>query len=211
MPTNRISRFRFRAVPARRLLRARTARRVLAASLLLLAVALALRSPGAPAGDTSAVVVAAHDLAPGIALSASDIRVVQAPASLIPGSALRTTKSATGRTLAGAAGAGEPITEARLVGSRNTVLTARDPTAVVVPVRLADPSVADLVGSGSHVDVVALDPQGTVGTVLATDAVVVTVRHEDGKPGLVLLALPEDTATRVAATTLAREVTITLR
>ena len=196
---------------ARRLLRTRTARRLLAAALLLLAVALALRSPGSPAEDTSAVVVAAHDLAPGTALSASDLRVEQAPASLIPGSALRDTTSATGRTLAGAAGAGEPITEARLVGARNTVLTARDPTAVVVPVRLADPAVAGLVGSGSHVDVVALDPQGTVGMVLATDAVVVTVRHEDDKPGLVLLALPEDTATRVAAATLAREVTITLR
>jgi Flp pilus assembly protein CpaB len=157
------------------------------------------------------VVVAAHDLAPGTALSASDIRVAQAPASLIPGSALRDSASATGRTLTGAAGAGEPITEARLVGARNTVLTARDPAAVVVPVRLADPSVADLVGPGSHVDVVALDPQGTVGTVLATDAVVVTVRRQEDKPGLVLLALPEDTATRVAATTLAREVTITLR
>jgi pilus assembly protein CpaB len=211
MPLTRPSRVRFRAVLSRRLPRARTARRLLAATLLLLAVALALRSPGSPAGETSSVVVAARDLAPGTALSASDVRVVQAPASLIPGTALRNTASATGRTLAGAAGTGEPITEARLVGARNTVLTARDPTAVVVPVRLADPAVADLVGSGSHVDVVALDPQGTVGTVLATDAVVVTVRHEDGKPGLVLLALPEDTATRVAATTLAREVTITLR
>jgi pilus assembly protein CpaB len=204
-------RFRFPAALSRRLPRARTARRLLAATLLLLAVALALRSPGSSGGDTDALVVAAHDLAPGTALSDSDIRVVRAPVALIPGSAFRDATSATGRTLAGAAGAGEPITEARLVGARNTVLTARDPTAVVVPVRLADPAVADLVGSGSHVDVIALDPQGTVGTVLATDAVVVTVRRQDDKPGLLLLAVPEDTATRVAATTLAREVTITLR
>lgn len=210
MPIPRPTVDRLRAGLSRALPRARTARRLLAAALLLLAVALALRPPGSP-GGTEPLVVAAHDLAPGTALSASDIRVVRAPASLVPGSALRDPTSATGRTLAGAAGAGEPITETRLVGSRNTVLTARDPTSVVVPVRLADPLVAGLVHPGSHVDVVALDPQGTVGTVLATDAVVVTVREQDGKPGLLLLALPADTATRVAAATLAREVTITLR
>lgn len=210
MPTPRLSPDRLRAALSPVLSRARLARRLLAAALLLLAIALALRPPGSR-GDTEPVVVAAHDLAPGTALSASDVRVAREPASVIPGSALRDLASATGRTLAGAAGAGEPITEARLVSPRNTVLAARDPTAVVVPVRLADPLVADLVHPGSHVDVVALDPQGTVGTVLAADAVVITVREQDAKPGLLLLALPEGTATRVAATTLAREVTITLR
>jgi pilus assembly protein CpaB len=195
--------------------RARTTRRVLAAALMLIAIALAVHPPS-QRGPTVSVVVAARDLAPGTALSPSDIRLAQAPASLVPSSVLHDSGAATGRTLAGAAGAGEPITEARLVGPRNTLITAHDPTAAAVPIRLADPAVADLLGPGCHVDVVTLDPHGTAGTVLASNATVVTVRKEDGGPGrddgrLVLLALPADTATRVAATSLAQEVTVTLR
>ena len=42
----------------------------------------------------------------------------------------------------------------------DTAITARDPKAAVVPIRLADPAVADLLGPGSRVDVVSLDPTG---------------------------------------------------
>jgi hypothetical protein len=52
-------------------------------------------------------------------------------------------------------------------------------------------------------------------TVLATGATVLTVLPPDQKPGaqgrLVLIAVPRAAATRLAAATLAREVTVTLR
>jgi pilus assembly protein CpaB len=85
-----------------------------------------------------------------------------------------------------------------------------------VPVRLSDPGVADLLRPGSRVDVVASGPDHDGISVLAADAVVVTVRHSEGKSGtpggrLVLVALPREAATRVAAASLGEPVAVTLR
>jgi hypothetical protein len=81
---------------------------------------------------------------------------------------------------------------------------------------LSDPGVADLLRPGSRVDVVASGPDRDGVSVLAADAVVVTVRHSEGKSGapggrLVLVALPREAATRVAAASLGEPVAVTLR
>ncbi|GAA3432368.1 hypothetical protein [Kutzneria kofuensis] len=110
--------------------------------------------------------------------------------------------------LTGAARAGEPITDVRLVGPENTLLATGNPDAVAVPVRLTDAAVADLLRPGSRVDVVG-DP-----AVLANDAVVVAVRPSEGasaKGRLVVVALPRQAAAKVAAASLAQSVTVTLR
>jgi pilus assembly protein CpaB len=194
--------------------RALALRRLLAAVLVLLAAALALRgnpSRGAPA---SPVLVAAHDLTSGVTLTPADVRVVLAPVALRPAGALTSVDQAAGRVLAGAAGAGEPVTAARLVGPANTRLVS-DGDAVAVPVRLADPAVADLLAPGVRVDLVTADPHGGAGVLLAADATVVTVRAAEapgGRPGrLVVIAMPRDTATRAAAVSLGQPVTVTLR
>ncbi|MGQ0840711.1 SAF domain-containing protein [Actinokineospora sp.] len=189
------------------LLRAFTLRRVVATALVLLAAALALR----PAPDSVPVLVAAHALAPGVGLSPSDVRVVRAPPDLRPESALVDPAEVSGRMLAGAAAEGEPITDVRLVGAANTRL-ATGPDAAAVPVRLADPAVAGLLRPGTRVDVVTADPRGREPVVLARDAAVVTVRaDETGRGSLVLLALPRESATRVASVSLGQPVTVTLR
>src|SRR5436190_1516391 len=83
--------------------------------------------------------------------------------------------------------------------------------AAAVPIRLADPGVAELLRSGNRVDVVALDQRRGQDTVLATDAVVITVRPAGSSPGdrgrLVVVALPRNAATRVAAASLGQPVT----
>jgi Flp pilus assembly protein CpaB len=151
------------------------------------------------------MLVADHDLAPGTVLSTSDIKLVRAPPSLMPKGVLTNVSSASGQILTGAAAAGEPITTVRLVGPENTRLTAGRPDSAAVPVRLADDGVAELLAPGSHVDIVATDQE-----VLAQDAIVVTVRSSD-KSRLTVVALPRHIAPRVAAASLARAVTVTLR
>jgi pilus assembly protein CpaB len=185
-------------------------RRLIAAALVLLAAWLAL-APRPPSGvPTAPMVVAAHDLAPGITLSTGDLRVVPAPVEVRPAAALGTLDEVAGRVLAGAATSGEPLTRARLVGPENTRLAAGEGDAVAVPVRLADPAVADLLTPGVRVDIVSANADA----VLASAATVITVLAETGsvKQGrLVVLAMPRDTATRVAAASLGQEVTVTLR
>jgi pilus assembly protein CpaB len=188
--------------------RALVLRRVTAAALVLLAGALAIRPGSARGQPTEPMLVAARDLAPGATLRLGDVRLVDVPVELRPPTALGSADQVAGRVLAGAAARGEPITPVRLIGPENTRLASGSPDAVAVPVRLADPAVADLLNPGTHVDVVAADPHGAL---LASDAVVVTVLADAKPDRLVVVAMPRDTATKVASVSLGQGVTVTLR
>ena len=188
-------------------------RRAAAGIRALLALVLALVPPeaGAP------VVVAARDLGSGTALTAADLTVVMWPAALVPAGALRAPQQAGGRILAGAARAGEPLTDVRLVGPESTARLTGRADAAAVPVRLPDPDVAALLLPGSRVDVVAPGRDDRP-VVLAADAAVLTVlAAAPDAPGrapparLVLVALPRGDAARVAAASLAEQVAVTLR
>lgn len=183
-------------------------RRITAAALVLLAAAVALRAPSARGQPTVPMLVASHDLAPGTSLTPGDVRLVAVPEGVRPPAAMGSAEQVAGRVLAGAATAGEPITPVRLVGPENTRLTTGRPDAVAVPVRLADPAVAGLLTPGARVDVVAADPHGAL---LAADATVVTVLADAKPDRLVVIAMPRDTATKVASVSLGQEVTVTLR
>ncbi|CRK61436.1 Heat shock protein 22.5 (Hsp22.5) [Alloactinosynnema sp. L-07] len=185
-----------------------TLRRIAAAVLVLLSTALLLRPR---AEDSVPMLVAARALTAGADLSAADVRVVRAPPELRPESAFTDPASAAGRILALAAAEGEPITEARLVGP-----AAIDASQAVVAVRLTDPDLVGAIRPGARVDVVSAAQEGSGGSVLAHDATVVTVRANGRVYGRergtsVLIALPRDSATRVASISLERPVTVTLR
>jgi pilus assembly protein CpaB len=214
-PITPLTRDRLRQLfPARAWPRLLVARRIVAALLVLLAVALATRPPPRSADEpTVPMLVAARDLPPGASLRPADLRLVHAPASLRPAAALTAPDQATGRVLAGAASQGEPVTRTRLVGGENSRLSTGDPSAVAVPVRLTDPEVAALLVPGARVDVVTVSPDGEAGgVVLAADATVVTVREEADQSGrLVVIAVPRATATRLASVSLGQPVAITLR
>ena len=112
----------------------------------------------------------------------------------------------------------EPITDAR---PTIAIPGPGDPAMATVPVRLADAAVAELLRPGQRVDVVAAADGDSAPSVLAGHAMVVTVSGPEpqagralGPPGkgpLVLLALPSEVATQVAAISLERPVTVTLR
>jgi Flp pilus assembly protein CpaB len=197
--------------------RALALRRLLAAALVMLAALLAVRPAAGAREPTEPLVVAAHDLPPGAGLSVADVRVVGVPVALRPAAGLGSAAEVAGRVLAGPAAEGEPITRVRLVGAENARLITGAADGVAVPVRLADAAVADLLTPGARVDVVTADPHGTP-VLLAADAAVVTVRADTGdraaasRPGrLVVVAMPRDSATRVAAVSLGQPVTVTLR
>jgi Flp pilus assembly protein CpaB len=194
------------------------ARRVIAAALVVLAAATALRPD--PADGRADVVVFAHDLAPGVELTAADLRIETRAATSIPDGSESDPQALVGLTLAGPARRGEVLTDVRLLGPRLAEATA-GPDARVVPLHLADAALLDLVRPGDVVDVLAADsatPGATVDEqprVVATDAVVVLVSAELASPGrsddrLVLVALPARTAHQVAGASLTQAVTLIL-
>ncbi|AKK29217.1 SAF domain-containing protein [Mycobacterium sp. EPa45] len=190
------------------------ARRVAAGVLVVLAGIAALR----PDPDThrTDVVVAAHDLSPGLALSSDDVKLEKRSAATIPDGARTTVDDVAGATLAGPARRGEVLTDARLLGSRLTGLSA-GPDARVVPLHLADTAVLDVIRPGDVVDIMgAADGGGDARPMLAaTNAVVVMVSPKQKAAGagddrVVLVALPAAGAHALAAATLVQTVTLTI-
>lgn len=186
-------------------------RRITALVLVLLAAALALLETTSDSTATVPMLVATRDLPPGTTLRATDVAVSRLPEPLRPPAALTAPDQVTGRVLAAATTSGEPLTRTRLLGPENTRLTAGDPTAAAVPFRLADPEVAALLTPGTRVDVVTVAVSSPDPVVLATNATVLTVRQPTDDSSLVVIALPREEATRVAAAALDQPVAVTLR
>ncbi|SBS78969.1 SAF domain protein [uncultured Mycobacterium sp.] len=190
------------------------ARRVAAGGLVILAGIAALRpDPGDRRAD---VVVAAHDLSPGLALTAADIRLEKRSATTLPDGAQTTIDALVGTTLAGPARRGEVLTDVRVLGSRLAGLAA-GPDARVVPLHLADAAVLDLIRPGDVVDVMGAADAGTDAkpTLVASDATVVLVspQHKAAGAGddrVVLVALQAPAAHSLAAATLVQTVTLTI-
>ena len=124
---------------------------VLCVVAAVMATTRALTPPQAP---TRPVTVAAHDLGAGHVIADGDLRTVHWPADLSPPpSGASTSLALAGRTLTGAVRAGEPVTDARLLGPG--ALAGQATGTLAVPVRLADPTTAGIVAPGDHVDVIA--------------------------------------------------------
>jgi Flp pilus assembly protein CpaB len=190
------------------------ARRVLAGALVLLAAAAAWR--GDPGADMSDVVVTAHDLSPGTAITAADLRIDRRAVSSVPEGAHTAVDAVIGTTLAGPARRGEILTDVRLLGPR-LAESAAGPDARIVPIPLADAALTDLVRTGDVVDVVAAPAdEAAEPRVIATDAVVVLISAKDsgigarGSGRVVLVALPAAAAKSVAGAALVSAVTLTL-
>jgi Flp pilus assembly protein CpaB len=190
------------------------ARRVAAGGLVVLAGVAALRPD--PADAHTDVVIARHDLTPGVTLTADDIGIEKRSATMVPDGAIRTVDAVVGATLAGPARRGEIITDARVLGSRLSGLAA-GPDARVVPLHLADAAVLDLIRPGDMVDVlgaVSAEPDAEP-RVVATNAIVVLVSARQKSVGagddrVVLVALPAAAANALAGATLVQTVTLTI-
>src|SRR5271155_2229956 len=190
------------------------ARRVAAAGLVVLAGVAALRPD--PDGERASVVVAAHDLGPGAALSTDDLLLEKRLVPTIPDGAQSDIDTVVGSTLAGPARRGEVLTDVRLLG-RRLAEAAAGPDARIVPVHPVDSALADLVRPGDVVDVVAAADADSHANprVVATGAIVVLVSAKQkaqaaSNDRVVLVALPAASAIAVAGAALVQTVTLTL-
>lgn len=192
---------------------ARTAllRRAAAGALVLLAAVLALTAH-AGTGAKARVVVATRDLAPGVELDASMLAVRTRAPEAVPDGAASSVEQLTGRLLAAPLRRGEAVTDVRVAGPRLARAVSANPHAVSVPLQLANPEVATLLHPGASVNVVTLGPEPDRPVVLARGATVLAVLapRDERQDQLVLVALDRASATRVAAASLSRPVTVTV-
>ncbi|MBY6538345.1 SAF domain-containing protein [Rhodococcus sp. BP-349] len=197
-------------------LRSPAARRILAGALVALAAVSAYRTD--PSRTEVPVVVAAADLTPGTYLTAADVTLTRVDSSLLADGTLRSVDEAVGRTVAGPVRSGEALTDVRLLGPRLASATLPSGDARIVPIRLADPELAQLLRAGDVVDVVraANSPDGDDASgVIAESATVVMVSAPSSgvsrREQLVLVALRADDASAVAAASLSDALTVLLR
>lgn len=206
-------------------------RRPLAALLAGVSVLLALTalrpatpSPQEAGGRTVPVLVAAHDLVAGAVLRDADTRTVPYPVGLVPNGVLAPGDAVAGRRLVLPLRAGEPLTDVRFV-SNSLLDRLSGPGSVAAPVRIADAGEVALVRPGDRVDVLAAptsDPGGqsspsaqVTALPVASGAVVLSVPQSatsgvtDG--GLVVLAVPADTARALAGAAASDRLSLVLR
>ncbi len=195
------------------------ARRFSTGALVILAGIAALRPD--PDGQRIDVVVAARDLSPATALNADDVRLEKRLLATVPEGSQTDLATVDGVMLAGPARRGEILTDLRLLGPR-LADAAAGPNARIVPVHLADTGLIDVIRPGDVVDILAAPNTDSVAapqtrmppTVVATDAVVVSVSPQPSQPAgrdrVVLVALPAATAHAVAGAALVQPVTFTL-
>ncbi len=174
---------------------------------MALAVLIGLRTTVGPAPPTVQVPVAAHDLAAGDRLTAQDLSLVSWPASLAPaglGSPM------IDRMLAAPVRQGEAITDVRLVGPE---LAEAHPELTVMPVRLPDAAVVELLHIGDRVDLSAVDPETGDPRDLASDVLVLAVpppgASESNLAGrLIVAGIPPASADAVAGAALREFITL---
>ncbi|KQR97508.1 hypothetical protein ASG12_16500 [Williamsia sp. Leaf354] len=193
------------------------------AAIVLLTASIVMAVVAHRGEQLATVLVAAHDLTPGSVLVAGDLVDAQVAPGSVPEGALRMDRDGVGRTVTSPVRGGEILTDWRLLSARLPAQLVGDPDARLVPIRLADDAVIDLLRSGDVVDVLTesadTDSPGQGrggpggGRVLVRGAVVAVVpahdaRDRGGRAPVVMLAMPERDAHAVAGTALAAPVTV---
>ena len=201
-------------------------RRAIAVALLIAALASALSA----AKELPRVPVFSRDLPAGAELALADVDLARLPASSIPDSAVAAKpEELTGRVITAAAGKGEVVTDARLLGEDlvSSLVGGSDAAAArMIPVKLAEPDIIPHLHHGDTVDVVtAVDaasspsdvgegeaPTAPTARVIATGGRVVSTSSAEGEASssTVLLALPHDHANDVAAASLSQPLTVVI-
>lgn len=210
--------------------RTATVRKIAAVALTALGVVLFFR--GDPATDTVAVVVSSRDLTPGQVIADSDVEIREIDSKQLPEGVVSDTDLVVGRTVAGPIRSGETVTDVRVLSPRLAGLSVGTDDARIVPVRLADAAVADMLRSGDVVDVLTVGPDTSrtdtshpdtpnesiadkAPQILAAGAVVALVTTSEStrnqQEQVILLALPTPAANVVAAASLSNAITVTFR
>lgn len=200
-----------RWLSARRLVAA-----LLAASALVLAVAPARPAPATAIKEPeTAVLLAARDLAAGLTIGSGDLRSAQRTTAHLPDGALPADAALVGRVVTGSVRRGEIITDQRLLGPG--LSAGLGAGLVAAPVRLVDLEVAALLRPGDRVDILAAIEDAETADVVADGVLVLAVplAEPEGSQraapiGLVVVAVGQDTAARLAAAAASSVLTATL-
>lgn len=182
-------------------------RRPLAAVLVALSVLIGLRATIGPGPATVEVPVAARDLAAGARLTSQDVDLVRWPADLAPSGLVA---AVTGQVLAAPLREGEAVTDLRFVG---TELAQTHPELTVLPIRLPDPAVVELLRVGDRIDLSAVDPESGEPSELASDVLVLAIPPagpaDSSLTGrLIVAGVAPDRATVLSAATLKAFLTV---
>jgi pilus assembly protein CpaB len=178
-------------------------RRLLTVLCLVLAAGSALSAPKHPSSATTGVVVASRAIAGGVVLSAADVTVAHWPRSLRPPSAFDATSAVLGRRVAGAIGAGEALTSARVLGTGLTASLATGFSAVPVP--LTDTGSAALIQAGDYADLISVDANSEAPAVMVASQILViavvaaSTNAVGGQPAELVVAANPAQALRIAA------------
>ncbi|GAC68703.1 SAF domain-containing protein [Gordonia soli] len=184
-------------------------RRCAASVLVVAALAVALTSHRDT--DDHEALAAARDLLPGQALAADDLVPIRVPTGLLPDGAIRMSSDAVGRTVVGRVRSGELITDTRLISGRLPAQLTGDRRARLVPVHIADETVASVLREGDLVDVVTEDSEIVArGAIVALNARPADSGALSGRVAAapVLLAMDEAAAHRVAAAALRSSIAV---
>lgn len=147
---------------------------MLAALSLALASAAAVQAMRPAQQPTVAVVVAAHNLDAGTALSTDDLTVTRLPSALVPAQAVADPDMFAGAASAVMIPAGLPVVPSLLAGGT----PAGPEGTVVTAIRLDDDGVATLLRPGDRIDLLATDDLGGQGVVVARRALVLTAAQQ---------------------------------
>jgi pilus assembly protein CpaB len=117
-----------------------------------------VRKAKAGAGNATKIVVAARDMEPGYVIEASDLKLEDVPATLVPAKAFKDQKLVVGRTVLASVVRGYPLIDNQLAaagsGAGMQAMVPRGMRAVAVEVSESS-AVAGLITPGCYVDVIA--------------------------------------------------------
>lgn len=133
-------------------------RRLLAALLFCAAAGIAVQQLTPTETVQSPVLTASRDLAAGTVLEPSSVSILQIRSGAVPVAAFESPGQVLGKQLAAPLRKGQILTDATLLGPG--LLIGFPAGTVAVPLRLADPTVVQLIQPGARVNVVLSDTSG---------------------------------------------------
>jgi len=134
------------------------------------------------AGTAAKIVVAARDMEPGYVIDATDLKVEEVPASLVPAKAFKEPKAVVGRTVLASVVRGYPLIDNQLAapgsGAGMQAMVPKGMRAVAVEVSEGS-AVAGLISPGCFVDVIATFNNGeqTIATTVVQNVKVQFVKR----------------------------------
>lgn len=192
-------------------------RKALAGALILLGIALHFSSN---ANTSEHVVVFAEQVPAGTTIEEKHLTLAPFHSGKKPEGSFASTSDVIGQTVIAPHTKGSPVTtlstaSSELLGTIVTNTTEVNPGEKLnmVPIKLADPSLANLLTHGDVVTVISADKTTEKPSVIAAGGRVIYAtktgqNNSDSSPGTVMLALPAPLAESVAAASLASPLTV---